>query len=900
MGVIRFYKWLKTVNIPNVLHGWDLFPEYVGSFSFDMNGLIHRVAQEVFAYGNGYDPMNIDHVARLEYVISTPMEILEDEFLKALETKFIEIVTLVRPKEVLILAIDGVAPEAKMSQQRQRRYKAVIDKNTTVEEGEVEEDENGGKNKSPFDSNSITPGTKLMKRIEKQIYKWVEEKQMAIIGGDALFPPKVIYSSHLVPGEGEQKIMEYIRDGEISGEGPHVIYGMDADLIMLSLVAPINNIYLMRENKDDIINIEYLKKYVRAELKGVTAIKDFVLLTYLIGNDFLPHLPIFGDLDESFKTLFEIYNQIKQPLTYDNIINWSTLSLFFKELAQREKSMLIKEASKVILHPLNILTDSIFNVEIPSGGRNLRGEYYSRMDQGLDYKSFRKKWYNRIFLPQSDLLSLQSILEPTEEDIEDLTYNYLVGLQWTLTYYIQGQNKINNRFVYKYHYGPLVQDIAKLAASINTVSGYMNLPEQKPIPTFVQLLSVLPPQSQDLLPKEIKFLMDPDSPIADIYPSLVKIDKSGTNVEWSGVVMVPFVDLDRIMDTITTEVTITKQRAKEFEPQLPLIVKRRTESNIQMENYLAIAAVKQRQKEKLQKRQQREMKQLSHPIRENKTIPIEIVSNISDITQTSRTKPLVTKSRLKGPPIKQLPTKQFPTKQFPTKQFPTKQFPTKQLPTKQLPTKQLSTKQLSTKQLPTKQLSTKQLVPIKRISSKQTQKPLSPTKSVITVKNTRRAPIKLKSVKEEVATHQIITSPKSPSTKVKEPLRRRQPLVIKKQIRQETEETEEIEDKEKGEEEEGEEKEEEGEEKEEEGEEKRRGALAILRNEEEQMEEQELPGSEGKFIPKTRQREVMKSLSSTKKTLSRVGGQHKIAGGLNVINIAKATIKPIKSVAENK
>ena len=59
---------------------------------------------------------------------------------------------------------------------------------------------------------------------------------------------EVVFSSHSVPGEGEHKILSYIKKNcNDTNDTNIVVYGLDADLIMLSLVSNINNVYLMRE-----------------------------------------------------------------------------------------------------------------------------------------------------------------------------------------------------------------------------------------------------------------------------------------------------------------------------------------------------------------------------------------------------------------------------------------------------------------------------------------------------------------------------------------------------------------------------------------------------------------------------------------------------------------------------
>ena len=60
---------------------------------------------------------------------------------------------------------------------------------------------------------------------------------------------QIIVSDSSVPGEGEHKIFNYIKDpdNKIDTSLNQVVYGLDADLIMLSLSVNMDNMYLIRE-----------------------------------------------------------------------------------------------------------------------------------------------------------------------------------------------------------------------------------------------------------------------------------------------------------------------------------------------------------------------------------------------------------------------------------------------------------------------------------------------------------------------------------------------------------------------------------------------------------------------------------------------------------------------------
>ena len=99
---------------------------------------------------------------------------------------------LIKPQKLFFLAVDGVAPRAKMNQQRSRRFRSAKDaeelEKKALGRGEVRQHER-------FDSNCITPGTEFMVRLQEALRYFIKNK----ISGDPLWQKcRIILSGHNV------------------------------------------------------------------------------------------------------------------------------------------------------------------------------------------------------------------------------------------------------------------------------------------------------------------------------------------------------------------------------------------------------------------------------------------------------------------------------------------------------------------------------------------------------------------------------------------------------------------------------------------------------------------------------------------------------------------------------
>lgn len=217
-----------------------------------------------------------------------------------------------------------------------------------------------------------------MARLTQQLKYFVAKKVSEDIEWQGV---EIILSGHEVPGEGEHKIMEYIRLAKAQPEyNPnirHCLYGLDADLIMLGLLSHDPHFCLLREevtfgraSKEKskelehqnfyLMHLSVVREYLEHEFQdlkepGVLSfpfdleriIDDFILLAFFVGNDFLPNLPNLhineGALALQFRTYKEVLPKCDGYINEHGVINLNRLRLLLDELSQFEQKLFLKE-----------------------------------------------------------------------------------------------------------------------------------------------------------------------------------------------------------------------------------------------------------------------------------------------------------------------------------------------------------------------------------------------------------------------------------------------------------------------------------------------------------------------------------------------------------------------------
>ena len=158
---------------------------------------------------------------------------------------------------------------------------------------------------------------------------------------------EIIYSGHSTPLEGEHKILQHIRKCRASKlyrpNQRHCMVGQDADLIMLGLVTHEPHFTILREVitftkkppktgnvtvpdldvsgvKFQLLHLSVLREYIEVEfsrrhqgppLDRERLVDDFVFLTFLVGNDFIPHIPSMDIAENAFDIIFNAYKSLQ-------------------------------------------------------------------------------------------------------------------------------------------------------------------------------------------------------------------------------------------------------------------------------------------------------------------------------------------------------------------------------------------------------------------------------------------------------------------------------------------------------------------------------------------------------------------------------------------------------------
>ena len=504
MGIPVYFK--NIINdYKDILIQQDLFNKRINNLFFDLNCLIHPSCQGLTD---------------------------EQEMYNNIYKNMIKIIKITNPKDLIYIAIDGVCPRSKVEQQKYRRFRS-------ANENKI------------WDTNAISPGTEFMNNLNIFIKNQFKE-----------YPVKIIFSDSTIPGEGEHKIMHYLKNQKNSDI--NIIHGLDADLIMLSMIKT-NHIYLLRErteyNIEELdseyvyLDINRLKKYLVQDIKkdyiylpNQNIINDYIFLCFFIGNDFIHNSPPINIRYGGLDNLLNIYNELQEDhaglfyLIYNNKLDLENFKKFIQKLSLKENEYLEKILnirSKQEKKFKNLYLD-IYNKYIENDLTNINEERLNEFNNHLpiidrrdELKIFNKldSWQRRYYMFQiyhhhDYNPSYDDILR---ENIENICENYLESFVWTSNYYFN--DCISWKWFYKYHFAPSIKDFNYYLQNINDLDIIKE--DKTPLTSDEQLKLILPEKSFNLLPKNVEKYPD------YYYPKSFKTNFIMKRYFWEGHPILP-------------------------------------------------------------------------------------------------------------------------------------------------------------------------------------------------------------------------------------------------------------------------------------------------------------------------------------------------------------------------
>ena len=547
MGVPGFFIWLLknykkegfVINKTKLIDGnKEILSEInnIDYFLIDANCLIHPVCFKVIA-----DNPDLNDNDKLENkMMNAVLEYLD------------KLIEYVKPTKGIYLAIDGVAPLAKIKQQRIRRFKSVADK---IMFNNIKKKHSKPLNNN-WNNNAITPGTEFMVKLHNIIINWANKQTF-----------EVIYSSCFTPAEGEHKLLQFIRNNQIKNiDMSYIIYGLDADLIFLALSTNSDKIYLLREaneiNKNEskeilnhisikimrksIVNsiLKYLSKEetFEFELNNTCVVNDFIFMCYFLGNDFLPHIPSLNIHHNGIENLIINYTKTLKELILKNNkivyllddlkINNNFLDKFLLRLSLEEDTILREnfyDKKRFKKCDGDAYEKELFKID------NLLFKINDPILLGSDNSvDWRKRYYKHYWNVEDNEI---------EEFSEKLVYHYLSGIKWVTSYYFDKCPSWN--WYYPFDNPPFISDISKYLNKIGLDNISFKL--GSPLKPFMQLLSVLPPQSNYLVPKTLrKLVLNSNSSLIYMYPLEFEQDFINKRRYWEGIPILPQLDIELV------------------------------------------------------------------------------------------------------------------------------------------------------------------------------------------------------------------------------------------------------------------------------------------------------------------------------------------------------------------
>jgi len=534
MGIPSYYRQLLQ-DVPELVikqHPTDAL-----SWLFmDYNGLIYHCLQRADVPVYSEEHHEDWETAFLEIVVSSTLWMIRQ----------------VAPTVGVFLAMDGVVPMAKMRQQRLRRFTSVWLR--TQEEKADHAAKATQANR--WDTNAITPGTVFMTRLRQRLERMIQEH-----GSNWHL------SSSDEPGEGEHKILSAWRTGAY--QGSVAVYGLDADLIVLSLLgmetANCSKVWLFREEqvvgakltppREDKSHTPLHKRLDRCHTHSAgegcgdacvstmewfsvhslrhwlirdvapashrTFLLSYIMAMSFLGNDFLPRSIGLTLRQEGHSVLMDALHLLLSQGTF--LVCPSTLELQEEGLSRLLRVFASQEETHIAHALFQKQRQARYVGDVPLGDKDwpLTQNEEAFLLRGKD--TLVPGWqelYRTTFFPGQERSRICS--------------EYLYGIQWNWAYYTGRYDEVCFNWYYPFTLPPLWSWLCEERCPVFPGAVQVRVTDIRPVE---QLAAVLPLESWGLIPPCAERSLPLLAPYW--FPSSFSFHSVGKRFFWECEAMIP-------------------------------------------------------------------------------------------------------------------------------------------------------------------------------------------------------------------------------------------------------------------------------------------------------------------------------------------------------------------------
>jgi len=491
MGIPSYFRSMLE-NYSDIIQT-NLFPLNVDYFFLDFNSILYLSFQKV------KDISSSNQKDFESQIISHAIQQLHDM-----------IHSHIHPSKEIYVSMDGVAPMAKMIQQRSRRYKSILLHHYSEKES------------SWIPSHHISPGTRFLSQLDMELRNYKRQHSNGV---------KLVLNLSSIAGEGEHKFLSKIRALRYENESSSiVIYSPDGDLLTLSLLTHKSNIWIMRvpdlnSPVESIYQTPYLycsMDKIQSHLSSTISILDYNLLLMLAGNDFVPSLPYLKIRSRGLDRLLRIYQSL---IEHDSgfhlidresqLLNLDALLALFECLEKTESEDMKREWKRYRRDSLGLVDR---HRELQERSMTASDIHMSRLQHlsffhpdhplfsqyghlwkciSIDHPDWRDQFHSHFFTESPWTSSFQ----------EEVVLNYVESIVFTWLYYTKQCPSYS--WYYRFRIAPLPSDVVHVLRI--HYRSWQSLIYQsfvkdtsRPFQPFEQLLYILPQTGRFLLPLNLQ------------------------------------------------------------------------------------------------------------------------------------------------------------------------------------------------------------------------------------------------------------------------------------------------------------------------------------------------------------------------------------------------------------